>query len=219
MRPLISLCHATARLPEGWRAAALDWFAKADDQRNIEHVIVTDEWVSIDPVFPITRTGINQKDRCAVNAWNRAAELSSGHLLITLSDDWFPPEHWDTKLLSALPDLNGEYVLMVDNQDNAGTLLAFSLLTRKYYERYGYIFYPEYYGMMADREFSDVAFRDKVVVDARHLKFVHLNPENGTVEWDPTYRWQRREEVLKFGQDLYERRKKAGFPELKKAVA
>lgn len=217
--PVFSLCHATDRLPKGWMAAAEDWLHKCDDPSRVEYVLVFDADHFIAPYlpghFPFGRAAVavNADRKCAVDAWNVSARFSNGKFLITVSDDWFPPRHWDTEILKVIPDLDGEYVLDVDNQDGSYPLLPFSLLTRAYYKRLGYLFYPEYFGNMADQEFTDVARRDGVVIDARHLQFEHIDPERGGT-WDAVYEKQRKGTYREMGMQIYERRKREGFPQL-----
>lgn len=210
-----SLCHTTARLPNGWRKAFDVWLERCDDPSQVEYVLTVDKarmkelpvltwreylaWRSL-TIAP------NYARRCAVDGWNTAGRASSGKVLITVSDDWFPPEHWDTLMLKYIPDLDGDYVLDVDNSDNSSPLLPFSILTRKYYERLGYFFYPEFIGMMADNDFTDVARGDGVVVNARKMVFEHLHPEHGTAPMDDTYAWQHRPEAWDVGNSVYNRR-------------
>lgn len=219
--PAISLCHATDRIQgDGWAPAAKAWLSLATDPNSIEYVMVTDVGRRFD-IGSARSTilghgahsftwALNAKRPCPVDAWNLSGELSGGYLLITVSDDWFPPKHWDSELLKALPSLDGEYVLDVDNQDDSFPLLPFSLLTRAYYKRLGYLFYPEYLGNMADCEFTAVARRDRVVIDARHLKFEHRDPSRGA-PWDPVYEKQRKQN-RDVGLNIFARREKEGFP-------
>jgi hypothetical protein len=227
MTPLISLCHSTARLPRGWIPACEDWMKKADNPTRVEYVLAVDKdrilELSFPPKAPVydidksaARLTLNYGRKCAVDGWNAAAKASRGQLLISVADDWFPPEHWDTELLKCVPSLQGEYVLDVDNGENSFPLLPFSLLTRRYYDRlirdYGYagFFYPEYFGMMADCEFTDLARRDGVVINARHLKFKHEAPAKDSPAWkaDATYQWQQRREAVETGNRVYIRRVK-----------
>lgn len=203
--PTFSLCHTTARLPDGWRAAAQAWHDAADNPGDIEHILVTDSPISAAPIFADTKFGVNHGRPCAVDGWNKSAELSTGKFLITLADDWFPCPHWDTEFLKLIPDLDGEYVLEVDTGGNPG-LLTFSLLTRKYYQRTGYLFYPEYLGMYADNEFTIVARRDGVVIDAKHLFCEHRHPLYGYGEMDATHKHQHRREAFTVGEEIYRRR-------------
>lgn len=223
-RPLISLCHTTARLPEGWRASAQAWLDNCDHPENVEHVLVWDakhgiEAVSSSNVFPNTTRLLNIGRECAVDGWNTSARAARGDFLISLSDDIFPCPHWDTELLKAIPDINGEYVLEVSTGGDPG-VLTFSMLTRKYFERltrcYGYdggFFYGEYLGMHGDTEFTKLARRDSVVIDARHLVFNHVHPAYNTAPWDETYRHQQRPEAYAHGHAVYERRlRELNFP-------
>jgi hypothetical protein len=196
------------------------WFECCDAPKRVEYVLSIDagrqndflrashaELMKTKGTFGRVVRVENFGRPCAVDGWNAAAATSTGRFLITVSDDYRPCEHWDTELLKAIPDINGEYVMDVDNQDNSYPLLPFSFLTRAYYKRLGYLFYPEFFGMMADNDFTDVARRDRVVVDARHLKFTHLHPHRGTAPDDEVYRWQQRPEAWEAGNRVYHRRK------------
>jgi hypothetical protein len=222
--PLISLCHTTARLPDGWRMAAASWRGFCDRPELVEHIIATDTPLPTpsERFFHDTRFVINHGRRCAVDGWNAAARESRGKLLISVSDDWFPPLHWDTLLLeriAAQPDgLDGEYVIEVSTGGNNG-LLTFSILTREYFHRinreYGYagLFAPDYLGMYGDDDFTMFARRDGVVIDATDLYFHHDHPLYTGGEMDATHQWQHRPEAFKVGAKAYRRRRRQfGFP-------
>lgn len=224
MNPVISLCHATARLPEGWKKAADLWHQRADRPERIEYILGIDskaDWKGRLPEdFPLPRFGessivVNQYRQCAVDGWNATARQARGKLLITVADDWYPCEHWDTELLKVLPDLEGDYVLDVSTGGN-DALLTFSILTRGYFNRltrdYGYeggFFYSEYIGMYADNDFDAVAKRDGVVIRAKHLYFEHDHPAyNNTRKMDDVYRRQHRNEAFAVGRRVFLRRMK-----------
>ena len=218
---IFSLCHTTARLPFGWRAAAQAWFDNCDHPEHVEHILTTDETLMYNPAivspFPNAKHGINDGPKTAVAGWNLAAKLSSGKFIISLADDWFPCPHWDTKLyelIAALPNgFDGEYVVDVDTCGNEH-LLTFSMLTRAYLNKYsdgeGWLFYPEYTGMYADNDFTDSARLDKVIVNARSLKFPHRHPNYfQEVEPDDVHLWQGRPEAFRIGARIYKKRCKA----------
>lgn len=234
--PRISLCHTTARLPDGWRMAAASWRGFCDRPDQVEHVLAADVPLTIAPgdrFFDRMTVVQNRGRRCAVDGWNAAARASRGKLLISVSDDWFPPLHWDTLLLEALtprwaggtrPDLDGEHVLEVSSGGNEG-LLTFSILTRAYFNRlnreYGYagLFAPDYLGMWGDDDFDMFARRDGVVIDAKHLYFHHEHPLYGHGEMDEVHRWQHREEAFATGARAYRaRRRKYGFKRKLRAI-
>lgn len=203
VQPTISLCHTTARLPDGWRKAAQAWFDNCDHPENVEHIIATDEPFSPGALpFADTKLVLNKGRHSAVDGWNTSAQHSTGKFLITVADDWFPCPHWDTELLKRIPDLDGEHVLEVNTGGDEG-ILTFSLLTRKYYDRYGYLFNPRFVGMYADLWFTDVARRDRVVIDCRDLYFEHVHPCYGKGEMDDTHKWQHRPEAFQIGEQVY----------------
>lgn len=218
-QPTFSLCHATARLPNGWNNAALEWYLNCDRPSKIEYILCVDE-ADRDKVpaeMPhLPQLVINAGRQCAVDAWNTAAAASTGKFIIQVADDLYPPTHWDTELLKVIPDLDGEYVVEVRTgtslDDEWRRCMAHSFLTRKYYERYGYLFHPDYEGMYADDEFTEKARRDGVVVDARHLLFEHRHWIGTTVPFDDIYKRQNSQERYDRGLEILGRRRAQGFP-------
>jgi hypothetical protein len=219
MTPTFSLCHTTARLPKGWIEAAKTWFARCDHPENCEYILAVDEGEEANlktrDVPWNVKVTFNSGRRCAVDGWNAAAKRATGQVLITVSDDWFPCEHWDTELLNAIGDIGEERVVDVSTGGD-DKLLTFSILTRPYFERltqqYGYqggFFFPEYGGMYADNDFDAFAKRDGVVVSAKHLYFEHRHPiyEGKTyAQMDAVYQRQQRPEAYHAGLRIFRRR-------------
>jgi hypothetical protein len=216
LQPLFSLCHTTARLPDGWRAAAQAWLDNCDFPGTVEHVLTFDEPTHVEKIFPNTKIGVNTARHTAVDGWNLAAKLSTGKFIISLADDWFPCPHWDTELRRVIEAAGGFDRNIVLDVDTAGNehLLTFSMLTRPYLMKYsggeGWLFYPEYTGMYADNDFTDSARMDRVIVNARHLRFEHRHPNYfKEVEPDAVHLWQGRPEAFRIGANVYKKRCKA----------
>ena len=225
MKPTFSLLHPTAR-PDGWRNAFNTWRDRCDHPEMVEYILCVDKgrdtqkwqllgdwWQGLYQAWGTFKFVVNEGRRCAVDAWNVAAEASTGHVLITVADDYFPPEHWDTQLIDVWKPLNLEtdrasFVLDVDNQDGSDWLLPFTFMSRAYYERLGCFFWPEYYGLGADNDFTERARMDGVVIDARHIKFSHPQlPAD-----DPIYQWQHRPEAEEAYRRVFSKREAQGFP-------
>ena len=239
--PIFSLCHTTARVPDGWREALQMWRDRADHPELVEHILVADvakfksEEASLfmADIFSRSKCVINHGPETCVAGWNLAAESSSGKFLINVADDLFPPEHWDTLLLRMLNAqvtnkdwADVEIVLDVDTgapdwaAAGAGGLLTFCFMTRKYYERYGYMLYPGYLTVYSDNDFTDQARKDGVVVTARHLKFEHRHPiYNPDVKTDAVYENQSRREAWDVGKKLYMERSKGRGYQVRKKLA
>jgi hypothetical protein len=207
VKPIWSLCHCTARLPEShypqnnWRKAYDQWKKKCDDWSKIEYILCVDtadkeNWPDIpEDVILVENTG----RQCAVDASNKAASVSTGKVLISATDDIYPPEHWDTELLKVISDLDAEFVI----DTKSGTTPAdwpeylwmlISFMSRAYYEKFGYMFYPEFEGMYADLWFTDKSRKDGVVINARHLTFQHHHWIGTTVHFDEIYQRQNSQE-------------------------
>src|SRR5215467_968327 len=105
--PAFSICHATARTRplDGWSASRNAWLLNADEPGKVEYILSvhTDDDVNKEMLsFGNNRLCIYDGARNSVHGWNVAAEASTGHIIILNADDFFPPEHWDTRLWSVL---------------------------------------------------------------------------------------------------------------------
>jgi len=127
-----------------------------------------------------------------VRAWNAAAKVAVGDVLVQLSDDWIPCYGWDTAILAEIGDTSRSAVLAVSDGNRTDSLLCMAILTRARLERQegGTLFSPEYLSVYSDNEFSHRAWRDGVVIDARErLKFRHVHPYfDKSVPMDATYK-------------------------------
>jgi hypothetical protein len=128
----------------------------------------------------------------------------------------FPCAEWDRKLLAAIPDLDGEFVVETTSNTPADVprIMVFQILSRVRLEKIGYLFWPEYESMSGDMEFTEHARRDGVVIDARHMVIEHRHYSFGRADFDTAYAWQNREEAYKIGDAVYARRCAEGFPGL-----
>jgi hypothetical protein len=127
---------------------------------------------------PNIKLVLNTGAPTCVAGWNAAASVTKGKVIITVADDFVPPHGWDALLLSLEPKgwENGEHVVKVED-GYVHNIFVLSILTRKRYERYGYVFYPKYLSLFCDTEFGAVATRDGVVIEANHLLFEHCHPD------------------------------------------
>lgn len=221
--PRFSLCHATARLPNGWRNAQRTWMENCDRPLCVEYLLAIDSADILkgppDVLPHFFRVVENTGPATCVSAWNAASHASTGKFLIAVADDFYPPPHWDTELLKVIPDLDGEYVIETrcgksPEDDEWFRLITHPMMTRSYYERRGSnIFHPSYDSMYCDVEFTDVARRDGVVIDARHLLFEHRHwIGSSTVGEDEVYRKSGSPERYDRGIQNLGARRAAGFP-------
>lgn len=161
----ISIIHPSRSRPSQAAATAKAWLSSAKDKGRIEYILSTDDsdpdsvnyldafsWGLHDPTF----NWLSNENKTAIEAINKAAKFSHGDLIIQIADDFNqPPFHWDEYLLS---HLEGKEDYAVKTQDGIQpTLITLPILDRTYYNRFGYIYHPDYIHMSSDVEFTAVA--------------------------------------------------------------
>lgn len=130
---------------------------------------------------------------CVVDQINAGAAASTGELLLGIMDDLEAPEHWDTKLLALIDDAGVDGYCpeaVIDLTGEPTEWIVYSALTRKRYEKLGYILHPEFESMYADNHYSKMAHLDGVVISGRHLGFRHNHPMFNRGELDEVYQGQ-----------------------------
>jgi hypothetical protein len=175
-----SVLHATRRADEAVKAMFF-WLSCAHNAGAIEWIFAVDEddQETLDKLvgYRVVTVKKGEGPGGPVAAWNAAAKESTGKILIQMSDDWIPISHWDAAIVQKLGDqLDDEAVLRISDGHRKDDLMCMAILTRKYYDRYGYVFYPEYFSMYSDNEFTKQAERDDVVINAKEIVFQHFHP-------------------------------------------
>ena len=204
----ISLLHATRGRPaQAWRSR-MNWLRSADNPDAIEHIFGIDPDDYASAPLATVRNVVNHPiaGHGPVGAWNACAAASSGQVLVQLSDDWEPVQGWDTAILSAIGDTSKPAVLAVSDGHRKDDLLCMAILTRARYKQQGYLFHSEFFSMHSDNWFSECAFRDGVVIDARdRITFEHLHPVFGKGEMDETYARSNADYHYKTGEGILRR--------------
>ena len=184
----ISLLHATRGRPMQAVRTRMEWLRMADHPERVEHLFAADYNDETAEVFVRFPTAFLAGDGGPVAAWNAAAAASRGDVLLQLSDDWKPFRGWDTAILEAIGDTSKPAVLAINDGHRTDDLLCMAILTRARYEQQGYLFHPEFFSMFSDNHFSQCAWRDRVVIEARdRITIEHMHPAFGKSEMDETY--------------------------------
>lgn len=220
-----SLLHATRGRPEKALQTRANFFAAADTPLGIEHIFAIDEddKESLEALKHYRHVVLPAPGNC-VAAWNRAAEVAKGNILVQLSDDWIPSYSWDSHVWAAFEEgarikkgsiEKTPLVLAVKDGLRTDDLLCIAILNQARYrqQRDGegtpYMFSPEYKGVYSDNEFSVRAYKDRCVIKAKHIEFIHDHPlRNGVPveEWDMTYTQQNSAERYQEGLATFQRR-------------
>lgn len=181
---MISILHPSFGRPELARKCYDEWMGKADKPEDVEYILCLS---SLDESayghFADAHTNVLVGERGLVKQVNNAAQLSHGDLLIAVSDDFGCPEHWDTLLLQSL---HGESDYIVKTQDGLQPfIITLPIMDRVYYERFGYIYHPDFEHMFADQELADVGARLGRTITLP-LVFPHRHYCTGAMKRDAT---------------------------------
>lgn len=179
MMPRFTIVHATNR-PYGWQAAYAQYLRRADDKNCFDYVLVIDgdmsaEMDSVSKGFVGSQRSviINDQGKSYVAAANEGVRVcDKAPIVLMATDDMFPPERWDTLLWELFTSESNKHVAWV-NDGVFPHIMTMQIFTRSWYERYGYVFKPEYGSMCGDNDFTQRALRDDVVMDVRERKELH----------------------------------------------
>jgi hypothetical protein len=148
-----------------------------------------------------------------LDATNRDLDLfKSWDILVLASDDTIPlVKGWDTiittKMIEHFPDTDGTLHFNDGHQKDA--LNTLPILGKKYFDRFGYVQFPEYKSVYADNDFMSVARILNKIVYFSDVIIEHQHPDwgYGTRDYAHTENYQN----LKHDSDLFEYRKSINF--------
>lgn len=147
-----------------------------------------------------------------VKAINRdLTALPPFDILLLASDDMIPAvKGYDEIIRNAMKRFypNTDGVLWFNDGFQKNKLNTLCILGRRYFQRFGYIYHPDYRSFWCDNEFTEVADRLKRQIYFDNVIIRHEHPDNGHGGFDETYA-----QNFNDGSDklTYERRRRKGF--------
>ena len=173
MTPTISIIHPSRNRAHMAGETARKWLSKATDSSRIEY------WMSCDTddvqleqyrAF-VGQLGLQAKysvNRSAIEAINKVAPMTKGNILMVVSDDFDCFPDWDGYLINHLHDQKDYLVKTSDGYMSNTWLITLPIMDRAYYNRFGYIYYPEYQHLFCDTEMTCVGNMLGKVIDIQH---------------------------------------------------
>ena len=157
------------------------------------------------------------KDTDKISAINSNIENKSFDVVICASDDMLPKVYsWDQQIAVAMekhfPNLDGCVHFNDGNTD--GKLITFSILGRKLYEHFGYIYHPDYKSLYCEDEITQVVrakgkekYIDQVIITHEHYS-IEGTENHGDLDYaaSKTLHYSGRD------QYVFNKRKELGFP-------
>jgi len=193
------------------------WRDTASGKHSVEIVIAVDESntkckESANSV-PFAKVVIQtQKPFNCVRGWNLAAASTTGKVIIAVADDFRPCQDWDEKLFTLKTGWMEEDWIAHTEDGYIHNIAVLAILTRKRYERFGYLFYPQYLSLFSDTEFTEVAYGEGRVLNAKHILMEHLHPDCAKRARDQHDLEHASKERWKLGEMLFNYRKRKNFP-------
>ncbi len=149
-----------------------------------------------------------------VDAYNRDIEKHLDFdIMLAASDDLEPlRQNFDKTIFKFMklvyPDFSG--VLRFEDSKTPHNINQYPIIGKKYYDRFGYIYYPEYVSLYCDDEFVDVAqaFNNELVI--KGLLFKHKHPSLVGGEPDDLYKENETTAIIEHDRNLYNSRRQLG---------
>jgi hypothetical protein len=160
------------------------------------------------------------KNTDKISAINNHIQENEFDVVVCASDDMVPKvEDWDMHISQAMstwfPDLDG-CVHFNDGNTN-GKLITFSILGRKLYDHFGYIYHPDYKSLYCDDEFTHEVRRlgKEKYIDNVIIAHEHYSIEGTINSGDFDYAAQKTLYYSGRDQSVFNERKRLGFPKVK----
>lgn len=220
----ISIIHPSRGRANRCMETALHWLNNASNTIPIEYIISIDDddpsrdlyqelnlellsQASKDSKYEVWL--IKNSNRSAIDAINNGAKFTTNNLLVVVSDDFECFPNWDVFLKTNLEDKKDFIVKTSDGIQD--WLITLPIMDIAYYNRFGYIYYPEYKHLFCDTEMTSVADLLGRKIDLRSNEFVfrHLHPCAGLSEADEINK--KNDATWEQGETLYNTRAEINF--------
>lgn len=139
----ISLIHPSRSRAEIASRQSRSWLLAAGEPIDYILSIDTDDpqLAQYDGYFQ-SRRFICNGNRSAIDAINNAAKQATGDIIVVMSDDFDCPPQWATALLRLTEGKTDWIAKTPDGIQN--WIITLPIMDRAYYNRFGYVYYPEY---------------------------------------------------------------------------
>lgn len=151
----ISLIHPSRSRAEIASRQSRRWLLAAGEPIDYILSIDTDDpqLAQYDGYFQ-SRRFICNGNRSAIDAINNAAKQATGDIIVVMSDDFDCPPQWATALLRLTEGKTDWIAKTPDGIQN--WIITLPIMDRAYYNRFGYVYYPEYKHLFCDTEMTCV---------------------------------------------------------------
>jgi len=193
---------------------------KAADRNNINYLITIDSDDGTmtqevqDEAMNINNVEIySGKSNSKIHACNRDMEKNRGwDIVVLMSDDMVVQvDGWDEVIRQDM----AQYVVNMDGvlwypDGYQNRICTLSIMSKKYYDRFNYLYHPDYLSLFCDDEFTKVALGLHKMFVSGQVLFKHEHyANNPQIKKDKLY--NRNEALYHVDKKTYDRRKARGF--------
>lgn len=203
----LTLLHATRGTPGRALETRQIWLDRATHPDRVEHIfgIQSDDDASV-RAFIDYQHGVSvpppEWASSSVANWNTAAALSIGEILLVIADDLTPPQGWDEQV-EKLPAGDKEWACYVPDTVRQDGLMCHPILSRALYNKRGYVFHPEFFGVFCDNDFTVRTQLECTILQVKGLQWNHDHPSNGTRVEDDVVRHQNSQAAYNYGASKF----------------
>jgi hypothetical protein len=215
--------YPTRQRPELFLKTLKGYVDKAYDNREISYLISYDEddITMSDAVLEAAKEFcpniifIKGKSDSKIHACNRDIDsVPDWEIILLISDDMECALYsWDQEIRKYMkylyPDTDG--CLWFHDGSDQKRISTLSCVGKKYYDRFGYLYYPEYKSFFCDNEYTEIAsklnkirFINIVLAQHKHPAWIKGMPSDDL--------YKKNDKHWNHDQTLYHRRKKINFP-------
>jgi hypothetical protein len=162
---------------------------------------------------PIMKAWMEQRKDCLTVVWgeskskidaiNRDVDKAKPwDILVNTSDDmWFIRRGFDDLIRKDMGEKLTGVLHYDDGRINGKKIMTMSIMGRKYYDMFGYIYHPDYKSFYSDNEATEVAKLSGYYKYSGERLFDHMHPTEGLGKMDEQYtnnnrNWAHDEEVF-----------------------
>lgn len=203
--PIFSILHATYGRPEKAVAAMRMWFERAERPEAVEYIFAVNQEddATLDAIRYLRENTASPQFKFVIGdfagsapAWDAAAKVSTGDVLIQASDDVEPPQRFDGLIkakLAAFDWRRRPIFIATSDGFRKDSLCASAVMNRPYYKLAGHFIPPEYRSVHSDGEVTYRAIRNgrsgaAVFLSAKDIILFHRHHyHDKAVPWDATY--------------------------------
>lgn len=210
---VISLIHPSRGRVKKAFEAAIKWLDTSEG--HVEYILSFDEDQEAEynnrfsNLYHVRQSHFKfvcEKNRSAVDAINNGAKVATGEIIVVMSDDFDCPKGWAKMITDRV---NGKTDWIAKTPDGIQNwIITLPIMDRVYYNRFGYIYHPDYLHMFCDTELTCVADMTgrKIELD---IPFTHNHYSTGKSEKDEVS--IRADKTWDQGEKLFLERAKNNF--------